>query len=94
MYRVGVMDIELHIPMAHSLKEKRSALKGPIERARDRFNVSIIELPGRDGWQRATVTAACVASNSELVRQTLDKVVAHFEKANGLVILDSHLELL
>ena len=94
MYRVGVMEIELHIPTAHSLKEKRSALKGSIERVRDRFNVSVIELPGRNGWQRATVTVVCVASSGELVRQILDKVADHFEKANGLVILDSHIELL
>ena len=94
MYKVGVMEIELHLPTAHSLKEKRSLLKGPIERVRDRFNVSVIELPGRDGWQRATVTAACVANGTERTRQMLEKVANYFERADGLVILESHIEML
>jgi uncharacterized protein YlxP (DUF503 family) len=94
MYRVGVMEIDLHLPTAHSLKDKRSLLRAPIERVRDRFNVSLIELAGTDGWQRATLAAACVGGEEEKVRKTLEKVLDHFEHANGLVVLGSQLELL
>jgi uncharacterized protein YlxP (DUF503 family) len=94
MYRVGILEIEVHMPTAHSLKERRSLLKGPVERVRGRFNVSVIEASGNDGWQRATVTAACVGSREEQVRQELEKVGEHFERADGLVVLESRLELL
>ena len=92
MYRVGVLEIELHMPTAHSLKDRRSLIKGPIERVRGRFNASVIELPDTNGWQRATVAVACVAGEAELARQTLDKVLSHFENADGLVVLENHME--
>ncbi len=88
------MEIEIHMPTAHSLKEKRSLLKGPLERVKGRFNVSIIEASGNDGWQRATLTAACVGDGEELVRSELEKVGEHFERADGLVVLDTRFELL
>ena len=94
MYRVGVLEIELHLPTAHSLKERRSLLKGPIERARGRFNASVIELPETNGWQRATVAVAHVAGEAGKARQILDKVLLHFENADGLVILDNRMEFL
>ncbi len=92
MYQVGVMEIELHMPTAHSLKERRSLLKGPIERARGKFNASVIELPNQNGWQMAVIAVACVAGDNTMLRKTLDKVLLFFENADGLVVLDSRLE--
>ena len=88
------MEIELHIPTAQSLKERRSFLKGTIEKARDRFNASVIELGSEQGWKRATIAAVCVADGAELARQTLEKVLYHFETSNGITVVDNHIEFL
>jgi uncharacterized protein YlxP (DUF503 family) len=94
MYRVGVLEIDIHMPTAHSLKERRSLLKGPIERARSKFNASVVELPHGNGWQTATVAVALVSGEENDARKLLDKIVNFFENSDGLVILDNRVEFL
>ena len=59
---VLLLRMELVIPGARSLKEKRGPLKSLKERIRSRFNVSIAEVAYRDKWQRALLAASMVGS--------------------------------
>ena len=43
------------IPMAASLKEKRSVLKRMTERTKNSYNVSIAEIDHQNLWQRTTL---------------------------------------
>jgi uncharacterized protein YlxP (DUF503 family) len=52
---IGLCTIELYLPTVHSLKAKRSILKGVIQRVRHEFNVSIAEVDHQDAWQSAVV---------------------------------------
>ena len=72
---VGVCSLELFIPEALSLKQKRSVLKSMLEGLRSRFNVSAAEVEHMDLWQRATVGIACVSNSQPFVDQVLNKVV-------------------
>ena len=52
---IGMLTLEIYIPDAHSLKDKRQVLRSLKDRLRARFNVAVAELDGQDGLQRATV---------------------------------------
>ena len=47
--------MEISIPHAQSLKDKRSVVKGLKDRLRERHNVSVAEIDGEHTWQRATI---------------------------------------
>ena len=46
-------EVELHLPHAHSLKDKRQVVKSIVEGGRRRFGVSAAEVGRQDSWQRA-----------------------------------------
>lgn len=73
---VGLLTLELHLPYAHSLKEKRLVLRRLQDRLRTRFNVSVSELDHQDAWQRSLVGVAAVASDSAVLEATLRSVDA------------------
>lgn len=52
---VGLLRIEVHVPDAQSLKDKRSVLKSLKDQLRGRFNIAVAELDPNEKWQRATV---------------------------------------
>ncbi len=51
--RVAVLHVEIHIPYAQSLKDKRMVLRRIKDRLQ-KFNVAVAELEHQDLWQRAT----------------------------------------
>ena len=61
--------LNLNIPLAHSLKDKRSQIKSLKDRLSSRFNASIAEIDALDNWQRAVI-GICIISND---RSYLDK---------------------
>jgi uncharacterized protein len=59
---ITLLTIELLIPWAQSLKDKRSAVHGLKGRLRARFNASVAEVDHQDKWQRAVI-AVCLLGN-------------------------------
>jgi uncharacterized protein len=70
---IGVISWELEILGAHSLKEKRSVVKGLKDRLHDRFNVSVAETAHQDLWQRAELSACVMASDRKVADSVLQK---------------------
>ena len=52
---VGLLTLELHIPDAQSLKDKRQVLRSLKDKLRREFNVAVAELDHQDVWQRSVV---------------------------------------
>ncbi len=71
---VGVLRIELHIPAARSLKEKRSTLRPILDSARERYRVAIAEVGHQELHQRCVLEVAAVASAEHVVNDVLDAV--------------------
>ena len=75
---IGVRSWELHLPGAHSLKDKRSVLKSLKDRMHNQFNVSVAETGRHDAWQTAELTACLVSADrrhAESVLESLDRFV-------------------
>jgi len=81
---VGIVRAELHVPMAASLKDKRTAIKGLKDQLRARFNVSVSEVGANDTWQRATLGVATVGDERHRVEGCLQQV-AEWIRRNHLV---------
>lgn len=91
---VGVLQLELEIPGAFSLKDKRGIVKSLKERIRHRFNVSASEVGDQDTWNRAVLGIACVSIDPKAARETLDNVVRFAEEHDDAVVSDFTIEVL
>jgi uncharacterized protein YlxP (DUF503 family) len=61
---VGVARLELHIPEARSLKQKRSSTRSLVERVRNRHRVLIIEIDHQNLYQRAEFAIGAISTDS------------------------------
>ena len=68
---VGLLTLELYLPLVYSLKEKRGILKPLIARLRRDFNVSVCEAEAQDVHTRAVLQVVCVSQNSALAHRQL-----------------------
>jgi uncharacterized protein YlxP (DUF503 family) len=71
---VGILKLEVHVPTAHSLKDKRSAVKGLRDQLRGRFNVAVAEVEPNEKWQRATLGISAIGENRAQVEELLRHV--------------------
>jgi uncharacterized protein YlxP (DUF503 family) len=71
---VGIVRIELHIPAARSLKDKRSVVKSLKERIRHRVQAAVAEVDHQDLWQRAALGVAVVSGESRQIDELLQTV--------------------
>lgn len=71
---VLALEVDLRIPQAQSLKDKRQVVKGLLEGCRRRFGVSAAEVGGQDTWQRAVLGFAVVASTARQADEVMDSV--------------------
>ncbi len=71
---VLAMEMELRIPGARSLKEKRQVIKPILEGSRRRFAVSSAEVGRNDAWQRAALGFAVVASSAHHAEEVIAQV--------------------
>jgi hypothetical protein len=80
---VGVLTLEIQLPYAHSLKEKRAVLQKMRARLRSRFNVAVAELDHQDVWQQATLGVVSISSSQTLLESVFREVLAEAEKVLG-----------
>ena len=91
---VGLLRLDIRLPEAQSLKERRWILKSLITRVRNRFNVSVAEVDPEDVWQRATVAVAHVGSDQPHTNKLLDQILDLAEGLRQIEVLDSQIEFL
>ena len=80
---VGLLTLEIHLPYAHSLKERRAVLRKMRDRLRSRFNVAIAELDHRDVWQSATLGVVSISESQPILDSVLRDVLRESEKILG-----------
>jgi uncharacterized protein len=79
--------LELELPFASSLKEKRQILRSIKDRLR-RKNVSVVESDNHDVWQRATVELALAAVSRGAAEEKLEEIRRALLNYEELAILD------
>ena len=91
---VGLLHLELRLPQAASLKDKRRALKSFKDRLRNACNVSVAEVDGQDQWRRAVLAVAMAGSDRRYVEGALQKIVNQAENHRDMILSDSRIEWL
>lgn len=71
---IGLLTLEMYLPLAESLKDKRSVIKPVIARLRREFNVSVCEADAQDEWTRSVLEVVCVSQTSAQAHRQLQSV--------------------
>jgi hypothetical protein len=85
---VGIVRVELHLPQAQSLKDKRQVLRSLKERIRERAHASVAEVEYQDLWQRAALGIAVVSADGGQVRERLQSARRIVEQVVQAQVLD------
>ena len=89
---LGYYEIEIHIPAALSLKEKRFVIQSLKDKVRNKFNISIAELGGTDVWQRSTVGMAMVSNDHNFIKNSFDKITRMLDQDDRFEIINRQIE--
>jgi hypothetical protein len=91
---VGISRVEIFLPENHSLKEKRQATKRIVERTRQKFNVSIMEIDRTNLWQRVSIGFSVVGSGKDIVERMIDNIHTYIESLYIGKVIDTSIEIL
>ena len=93
---IAKLTVELSIPHAHSIKDRRQVLRSLKDKLRHGFNVSVAELDDANLWNRATLGFAAISSSSAYLTgqmRELDDAIHRLTNTLGAEILDSWVEI-
>ena len=86
--RVAALRVELRLPAAQSLKEKRAVLRPVLEGIRKVGSYSVAEVDGHDFWQRATLGVAIAARDGRSLEMQIDKLRRYLDSRTEIEVVD------
>ncbi len=90
---VAVAEIELHLPGARTLKDKRQDIRSLVERLRHRLAVLVVESDHQDLHQRAALAVSAMATDAEAARGTVARALDMVHERFEGVVLDERVKL-
>jgi len=90
---VGILQVELMIHGAMSLKDKRRVVKSVKDRLAHDFNVSVAEVDAQDRHRQAILGISLVGTDGKFVRQCLDRIVEKLRFVRGASLVDFQVDL-
>jgi uncharacterized protein YlxP (DUF503 family) len=93
-YIVGVLQVELHIPLCNSLKEKRGILRALENHVRKKFNVSVSEIGAQNAWRSAELGVAAGSTDRDRLDQTLHAVMGMLDRELNVQVIHFEVEIL
>lgn len=91
---VGILQLDLAIPEAFSLKDKRRVIQSLKDRIANSHNVSVAEVDRMDEHQRCIMGIAMVSNDKRYVEGGLSKIVDMVRMNPGVNLLDYQIEML
>src|SRR5215467_2498474 len=91
---VGLLTLELHIPDAQSLKDKRQVLRSLKDRLRRDFNVAVAELEHHDAWQRSVVGVVTLSNEEKHLKEVLQNVLDEADRILGSFLINQAMDIL
>jgi uncharacterized protein YlxP (DUF503 family) len=90
---VGLLTVEMHVPGARSLKEKRMVLRRVKDRLK-KFNVAVSEVEYQDLWQRAALAIVTVGTDQSFADRELSAACDEIERVEPGLITRTEIEFL
>jgi hypothetical protein len=91
---IGVLQLELSIGDAMSLKDKRRVVKSVKDRIAHGHNVSVAEVGALDEHRRSVLGIAMVSNDSRYVQGALSKIVDFVRAIRNVDLMDYQMDLL
>ena len=91
---IVLVSLELFIPHARSLKDRRSAVRGLADQLRSRFNASVSEYGYQDKWQRAMIGVCMLSGDRRKLESDMARVRQYCEETARVEIIDINQEWL
>lgn len=89
---VGILQIDLMIPEALTLKDKRRVILSLKDRIANSHNVSVAEVDRLDEHQRSIIGIAMVSNDKRYVEGGLSKIVDMVRMNPGVNLVDFQIE--
>jgi uncharacterized protein YlxP (DUF503 family) len=90
---IGLLSVELYIPHAQSLKDKRMVLRSIKDRLK-KFNVAVAEVAHQDVWQRAGLGIVAISTSTEHVDKELAAVADEIDRVEPGLMTRTEVEFL
>ena len=90
---IALLRVEMHIPYAQSLKEKRMVLRRVKDRLQ-KFNVAVAEVEFQDKWQRTGLGIVGISTDADHVERELAAVTDEIERVEPGLITRTEIEFL
>ena len=92
--QVGLLQLQILVPDAMSLKDKRRAVKSLKDRIAHRFNVSVAEVGLLDSLRQSELGVALVTNDATFTESCLSKIVNLVRATVKLELLDYSIEVI
>jgi uncharacterized protein YlxP (DUF503 family) len=89
---VGLLTLEIHVPDAQSLKDKRQVLRSLKDRLRGHLNVAVAELDFQDTWQRSVIGVVTLSNEERHASEELQKALAEADRLLGDALVSHSVE--
>ena len=89
---IGLLTLEIHIPDARSLKDKRQVLRSLKDRLRAHYNVAVAELAHQETWQRSRVGVVSISGDGKHLEESLGQIAAESERLLGRDLVSQAVE--
>jgi len=90
---IALLTLDVHIPHAQSLKDKRMIVRRLKDRLRSKFNVAVSEVDHQDLWQRLQLSVVTVGSEDGYVQQTLKLALEEAERTAPECMVQGNVEI-
>ncbi len=91
---MAILQVELGIPGAESLKDRRRVVKSTVDRLRQRFGAAAAETGIADDWHTASIGIALVSGDAKLIRSLAARVRNFLENLREAEVTDLQTEFL
>jgi uncharacterized protein YlxP (DUF503 family) len=91
---IGVVTVDISIPHAQSLKDKRAVIRSVKDRLVSRMNVSAAEVGKQDVWKYAELAFVTVAANATIVQRRLSTLSEALRSDPRYVLIRLNTEML
>ena len=90
---IGLLTLEIYIPDAQSLKDKRQVLRSLKDKLRGHFNVAVAELDHQDLWQRSVVGVVSISNDDKHLEESMRTVLEDSERHLGRDLIGQEMEV-
>ena len=91
---IGVLQVELRLPLANSLKDKRSVIKRLLNRLHKDYNLAVAELDHLDRRRSCIMGVVTVCNSKPVAEKTLRRALGLIESTDGLELIEQNVEFL